>query len=373
MHTVTERIKYAERFVAYSGIIGMAGLIVSLVLFGRYPDALLRGLWFASLFWLGFPLGALTILMIHNLTGGAWGEAIRPALRAMLGTMPLALIFLAILVFDLSAIFPWAGVRANTLPEAVQSKAAYLNVPFFTVRSATYAGIWLLLTYIFTSSSGRSRAASAIGLVLQAFTITFFAVDWMMSLEPEFYSTVYGMIEASAETVGAFSLVLLALAASTRFPHGNGGSGEIVLGEDLANMLFGFVLTWVYLSFVQWLIIWAGDLPDEIGWYLARSHGIWLYVLWLLVLCGFAIPFVGFLSRRLKRSPRGFGLLVSIVLLGHLLDMLWRIGAALMPISPSLLVGGAVAFAATGAIWIALFAHLLNGQALPRSGREAHA
>jgi hypothetical protein len=150
----------------------------------------------------------------------------------------------------------------------------------------------------------------------------------MLSLEPQFYSTIYAFLEASAEVCGAFALALILYVASLGPTVPEGGEADVLVTEDMANMLFGFVMMWTYLAFMQYLIIWAADLPDEIGWYIARGRHGWQVVLWALVLFHAVLPMAGFLSRRLKRSRKGVIALAAMVLFGHFLDRLWRVRPA---------------------------------------------
>jgi hypothetical protein len=179
----------------------------------------------------------------------------------------------------------------------------------------------------------------------------------MLSIEPRFVSTIYAMLEASAETVGAGALALLVLAAHRSIETAPGGDKHTALSEDIANMVFGLLLVWAYLAFMQWVIIWAGDLPDDIGWYLTRARHGWQVVLVLLVGLQLALPFAGFLSRRLKRSHRGLLILASVVLGGHFIDVYWRIRPALggdVAVWPDL-----AASAATATMWLAAFLFLV--------------
>ncbi|MBZ9733471.1 hypothetical protein LB534_02445 [Mesorhizobium sp. CA18] len=347
-------------------VVGIVGLVLCGLDASLDTKAML-GAWLpAALVALSLPLGALTILMVHGLTGGRWGDPVRQPLRIMIAMLPFALILLLPVLMRLDLIFPWAGADSAMRSEQVREKLAYLNVPFFLLRFASCAAIWLVLAWMVldatseeVSSNNLSGKKYALGLILHALAVSIFAIDWMLSLEPEFTSTIYALCEASAEVVGAFAVAVLVLAARRAVEVMPGGEEDVALSEDLANMLLGFVLAWIYLMFMQWVVVWGGDLPDEIRWYVVRSAGGWLYLLWLLIALHVA-AFTGLLSRRLKRSHRGLVWLAAVALAGHFIDVFWRI-------RPPLFAGGVLAlwhdaavWMGLGGLWLALFLFLLR-------------
>jgi len=366
----------AGRLVLSALMVGAAGVLLCVAGFFVDSRAAMAAWLTAALAFAGLPLGALTILMVHGLTGGRWGEAMRPPLRAMAATMPLALLLLLPVLVRLDLVFPWAGDTA-LLPAKVQAKLAYLNAPFFLARFAACAAVWLGLAWLvlgWTAPPGRSSGRGhAVGLILHGIAVSVFSIDWMLSLEPGFVSTVYAMTEASAQTVGAGALALVVLVAGRQVEIRPGSDG-VSPGEDVANMLFGFLLTWAYLAFMQWLVVWAGDLPDEIHWYLLRMRGGWQYLMLAAILTGFAIPFAGFLSRRLKRTHAGLLWLGILVGAGHFLETAWRIRPPLGGVG--LLSGwhDLAAFAGAGGLWTALFLFFLDApeRLALRRGRLAH-
>ncbi|MBZ9797276.1 hypothetical protein [Mesorhizobium sp. ES1-4] len=308
----------------------------------------------------------MTILMVHGLTGGRWGFALRPTLRAMVATLPIALLLFLPVLPRLDLVFSWVGADPATLPEVVRQKLAYLNVPFFVGRFLVCALAWLVLGWLVVGwtapeSDGSSRGTAtgyAIGLIVHGLAVTVLAIDWMLSIEPEFTSTIYAMLEAAAEVVGACALALVALAANRAIETKPGGEEDVALGEDVANMLFGFMLMWTYLSFMQWLVVWAGDLPEEIHWYVLRGQDGWQYLLWLLIALQFVLPFVAFLMRSVKRSHRGLLGLGAVVLAGHFLDVVWRVRPSLSAAGARMSWPDMAAFAGAGAVWCACFLYL---------------
>jgi hypothetical protein len=254
------------------------------------------------------------------------------------------------------------------LPEIVRQKLAYLNVPLFVVRLIACTLIWLALGWFILGWTARDRDRSrrsagrpcAIGLIAHGLAVTVFTIDWMLSIEPGFISSIYAMLEASAEVVGAFALGLTVLAAGRAIEKMPGGEEDVVLGEDIANMLFGFMLIWAYLAFMQWLVIWAGDLPEEIHWYILRTQGGWQYLLWLLIALHFGVPFAGFLNRSVKRSHRGLLGLAALVVAGHLIDVTWRIRPALAAAGARMSWTDLATIAGAGGLWCAWFLWALS-------------
>ncbi|MBZ9762425.1 hypothetical protein LB553_16295 [Mesorhizobium sp. CA8] len=342
---------------------GAVGLVICGLGVSLDAKAMLSAWLPAILFALSLPLGALTILMVHGLTGGRWGDAVRQPLRIMIAMLPFALILLLPVLMRLDLIFPWAGADPAMLPEQVREKLAYLNMSFFLLRFAFCAAVWLILAWTMLTLEDPAKRGSgrkyALGLILHALAVSVFAIDWMLSLEPEFTSTIYALCEASAEVVGAFALAILVLAARRAVEVMPGGEEDVALSEDLANMLLGFVLTWIYLAFMQWLVVWGGDLPDEIHWYVIRGDDGWHYLLYLMVALQMA-AFAGLLSRNLKRSHAGLVWLAGIALAGHFADVFWRIRPPLFSGGVLALWHDAAAWIGVGGLWLALFLFLLR-------------
>jgi hypothetical protein len=274
------------------------------------PDAVLRG-WLAGfVFWIGFPVGALMLLLAHDLTGGRWGEVVREPLRAFVGTLPvMALMVIPILVY-LPVLYPWA--RAEEA--AHLANGFYLNTSFFIARTAVYFAVWMLVAVL---AERRARVAAP-GLILLAVTATFAAFDWMMSIEPDWGSSIYGMLIISG-------MLLVTLAGATLAAAVDDPGRRV----DLGSLLIAAVLLWAYLAFMQFLIIWEEDIPAEIGWYLKRLDGGWG---WLALVIAFAqglLPFLALIWRPVRRSRRLLGLACGVLILGHLLECWWLVLPAL--------------------------------------------
>jgi hypothetical protein len=279
------------------------------------PDmrALLAG--YLALWWFvaGALLGGLANVWLHQLTGGAWGETIRPPLLRAARWLPLVcLLFLPVLA-GMHLLYPWAGAEA--LDPDTPFRRWWLAPGFFAVRSVACLLLWSVLAWIETRARGRSAGRAAACLLLYGLSVSLAAFDWIMSLQPAWYSSVFGWLAATGQMLTGLALAVVLIdrdAARARLP-------------DLGNLLMMYVLTWAYLAYVQFLIIWAADLPREIAWYLRRDTPAWHAVAWALLALHGAGPLVILLSRRAKGAPRLLGLLAAVLLAAHLLDCWWLV------------------------------------------------
>ena len=255
----------------------------------------------------GWPLGSMALLLAHALTGGAWGDALRPALRLGVATLPVLLIMILPLLFVLPALYPWLR------PGPALPNAFYLNPPFFAARWAIYVVAWLAIAALVLRGRWLNRIAPP-ALILLAVTTTFAAIDGTMSLEPRFVSSIYGMLSASGAAVVAMAAaVLLTLAAPTT------AVPEAILSDrvrsDLGKLLLAFAILWTYLDFMQLLIVWQSDLVGQAPWYGKRTGGLWGVVAWLVVIGHSVLPIALLLSGRMRRQRRVL-MLVAVLLLG---------------------------------------------------------
>jgi hypothetical protein len=294
-----------------------AGSLLILALAGAAwrPDlrALLAG--YLALWWFvtGALLGALANVWLHQLTGGAWGDTIRlPLLRAA-RWLPLAcLLFLPVLA-GMHWLYPWAG--GQPLEPDTPFRRWWFTPALFIVRSVAYLALWSGLAWIETRARRASSGRAAVCLLVYGVSVSLAATDWIMSLQPAWYSSVFGWLAAAGQMLTGLALAVLLIdreAARERLP-------------DLGNLLMMYVLTWAYLAYVQFLVIWAADLPREIAWYLRRDTPGWHAVAWGLLALHGAGPVVILLSRRAKRGPRLMGILAAVLLAAHVLDCWWLV------------------------------------------------
>jgi len=359
-----------RRALWLAGAVGTVLLVVDVFLDRR--DVFFSYL-FVWWFLLGISLGSLAILMVHNLSGGAWGERIRPGLNAATRMLPAMLVLSIPLWFGLRDLYPWARAAEVGASELLQDKAWYLDPTFFFVRGATYFAIWLLVAHLQRKwaygrgangdsvEARRLRTVSALGLLMYSLTVTFAAVDWIMSLFPQWYSTTFGLLSGIGQALAAFSFAIVCAAWDRRGADPHTAS----VFHDLGNLLLMFVMTWAYLAFTQYLITWAEDLPNEIVWYLPRVLTTWHWVAIVLIVFHFALPFVVLLSRRAKRAPQALGTLAAILLLAHLVDSLWLVMPALRPAGFAVTFSDLSTVLALGGIWLALFVAFAAGDATP--------
>lgn len=289
----------------------------------------------AYLFWIGITLGSLALLMVQHLTGGRWALVIRRILEASTRTLPLMAVAAVPLLVGMKSLYIWS--RSGETDPVIVAKHFYLNPAFFTLRMVFYFAIWFALAYFLNLWSRqedtgganvplwmRLEGLSGIGLVLYGFTVTFASVDWVMSLEPRWYSTIYGLLFMVSQALSAmaFSITILVWLADRK------PLSQVVRPaqfQDLGSFLLTFVMLWAYLEFSQFLIIWGGNLSDEIPWYLRRMEGVWGHVGILLVILSFFFPFFLLLFRHVKRRTRSLLIVALLVLMMRLVDMYWMV------------------------------------------------
>lgn len=343
------------------------------------PAAVLRAYLVAFLFCLGVAHGCMAILMLFHLTGGAWGVVLRRILEAGMATMPLLALFFVPIAAGASQLYLWAQPDTVAAYPGLQAKQAYLNVPFFLQRAVIYFVSWIGLALALQrwsrqqdkSAEGglaqRMAGASAGGLIVYGVTITFASVDWVMSLQPAFRSTIFGPLFASGELVSGLAFALLVLAWLVRQPPLSEIISEDVLG-DLGNLLFTFVILWAYLEFFQFMLVWMANLPYDVIWYLPRSQHGWQYVAGALFLLHFAVPFFLLLSRAVKRDARTLGGIAGLVLFMHLVFLNYQVLPAFDDVAPIDHWLDVVAPLGVGGLWLAFFLRQL--QRLPLLARN---
>lgn len=303
-------------------------------------DQFFRSYLVGYIFWVGVTLGCLGLLMLQHLTGGAWGLSIRRVLEAGTRVLPLMLLlFLPIAIFGLSHLYEWMHINDVTEPavrKILEKKKPYLNPTFFLIRTALYFAIWMGLMFLLNKwSAEQDRTAerqyskkmqflSGPGIILFVLTVTFASVDWVMSLNPEWFSTIYGLLYVAGWVLSAFSLVIAVMVyLATRKPLE--GIVQAPHFHDLGKLLLAFVMLWAYFSFSQFLIIWSGNIPEETKWYLHRLRGGWGWVGIALVLLNFALPFVLLLSRDLKRNARRLATIAGLIFVMRMVDTFWLV------------------------------------------------
>jgi hypothetical protein len=321
----------------------------------------------AFLFWVSLALGSLGIRLLHNVVGGKWGVIIGRFLESGVRTLPLMGLLVLPVLAGIPALYEWSHHEAVAHDVLLQHKAPYLNVPFFVIRTIGYFAFWILLSVVFQrrTKAGfeRGRIISAPGLILFAFTVTFAAVDWIMSLEPHWFSTIYGAIFLVGQTLQtfAFCVALLALLAN-REPFARVLQASHF--HDLGNLLLAFTALWAYTSFSQFLIIWSGNIPEETVWYIRRSNGGWQVVSVILMAFHFAVPFAVLLSRRVKRQGRALARIAVWIIIMRIVDLVYWVEPAFHDHHLATIWMRLLALTAVGGLWIAFFLWQLQRQPL---------
>lgn len=306
----------AERAAWIIGGIGMIGAAVGWVIApAEFPHA-----WLAALTaWLGWPLGCMGLVLVHALTGGRWGHTLRPQLIAGMITLPLLLAALIPFLTVLTALYPWA--RPETASHL--HNHFYLNLPFFAGRGILYLIVWfglggLILRALWGPNPQRDLARLApAGLILLAITVTYAAIDATMSLDPQFASSVYGLIWIAE--MGLLALAVSMFAATFTLPRNEDAM------DSLGQLLLGLVILWAYLDFMQVLIVWQSDLAAEAPWYVLRTTGGWGLVAGAVAAGHFILPFFALLLPRVRRSRRGIAIVAALLVLSAVIRGWWLV------------------------------------------------
>jgi hypothetical protein len=371
--TLGSRAAGVERI---AGIIGVTGLFFCVVGYFTDPFRFFQSYLFAFLYWAGFAVGGLGILLLNNVVGGKWGVTIRRYLEASARTMPLIAIFFVVILLGLKYIYAWAipaNVAAN---EFLKHKQAYLNIPGFVMRSVMCFAFFLLVIWRLTKWTDEQdvtgnpgireklRKFSAPSLLVFVLVITVAYIDWLLSVDTQFYSTVFAGMVLIGNVQQTFALAILALILTSAEDRFDSRVNAPIL-HDLGKLLFAFTIFWTYLSASQLIIIWPANLPQEITWYLDRTHGFWKALATFVGLTMFAIPFLALLSQARKKDPRRLQRVTIWVLVVNAIYMFWlveptfRSSSASTPLhtSPGFNIywTDVAAFLGIGGIWVYYF------------------
>jgi len=352
-------------------VCGVIGVVLVVVLGMRDTQQLFRSYLFAFVYWISIPLGCTAILMLHHLTGGWWGLPIRRILEAGSRTIRLMAILFIPVLFGMSKLYLWANAAIVQSDPILQDKRWWLNPTGFVIRYFIYFGVWFLLVGFLNKWSreqdqtgnpalaDRMSAISGPGLVFWGFAVSGAAVDWVMSLEPHWYSTIYGLLFIAIEALIALSFTLFVLRMLSDFPPIKDSVAPSRF-NDLGNILLAFVMLWAYLSFDQLIITWAGNLKEEIPWYMQRAFGGWAPVGVALVILHFFVPFLLLLQRGVKRRLRVLSIVAGWMVLLTLVDIYWIVVPSWDKLSPHVHFIDIFAVVGIGGLWVAAFAWQLK-------------
>ncbi len=369
------RLSWIQRIALLVGVMGVAAFVL---LGFATPKTAYPAYLVAFVYWTGISLACLMLVMLHYLVGGNWGYPIKRPLEAgALVIMPMALLFIPV-VLGMKALYPWTDVAH--LDEILLHKKAYLNSGGFIARGAVYFLIWSLLAYLLNQWSSeqdttsdpavshRAQRYAAPGLIATFLAASFAAIDWCMSLEPHWYSSLYSPLLIVGWGLTTFAFMVIIVNLLSRYePMASAATSDRL--HDLGNLMLAFTMIWAYMSFMQYLITWSGNLTEEIPWYLRRTQGGWQFVAVLLIVFQFFLPFIILLFRDVKRGVSSLAVVAGLIMVMRVVDLTWLIvPASNDPASPAfsflpvLLVP--VAIIVVGGVWVGCFLWLLQRRPL---------
>lgn len=364
-----------ERLQRPALIVGAVALVVCVVFAIANPTQFFQSYLYAFLFWAGMSLGSLSLLLIQHLTGGAWGATARRFMEAGAYIIPLVAILFVPVLLGMGYLYPWTQADYVATHPLVQRKSVYLNIPFFVIRQFIYFGIWTALAVALNRLSQRlderddpalrrrMEHISGVGIVAYVLTMTFAAVDWGMSIEPDWYSSMYAviiMISYGLSTLSFLAIVLHLL--RNREPVASVAQASKF--HDIGSLMFAFTVLWTYTSFAQYLIIWSSNTTVLAPWYAKRGAGGWEYFVIALIVFQFFVPFFLLLQRRLKRTSRTLAIIAGFVLFMQLVNMFWIIVPSFHPDGVFIHPLDILALIGVGGIWLAGFIWALGRKRL---------
>ena len=327
LHPALDRIQVPALIAGVAGsVLLLLGLLVS------EREQFFRSYLYAYLFWFGLPMGAGGLLMLQHLTGGAWGLAIRRLLEgATRMILPMAILFIPIAI-GVRHLYVWADPDQSGIE--LHGKEVYLNIGGWLLRAAICFAIWIIGAFLLNFWSAaqdrtghpslirRLQLLSGPGLAVYVLTLTFATVDWVMSIDPHWYSTIFPLIFIAGNALATLAMCILLLAVLSRRPP----LSDLITRDhfhDLGNLLLAFTMLWAYMSFSQFLIMWSGNIAEEVPFYTIRMDGFQKVVGLALVIFHFFVPFILLLSRHTKRAVRKLATVAGLIIVLRLVDIFW--------------------------------------------------
>ncbi len=365
------------RPIAIAAAVGAAGLALTALGGVSDPRQALASYLVAFVYWVGIALGALILLGALHAAKARWPVVLRRFLETIPQTLPLfALLFIPI-ALGMRHLFSWVDPSGATgeLLHAIEHKRPYLNVPFFLGRAAFYFTVWIVVATLLRRWSVRQdsegghqltawqRRLGTGALPLLALTLSFASFDWMMSLDPRFFSTIFGVYWFAGSFLGCFAVLIIAAAATRADPGQFGHRLNADHVHSLGKFLLAFTAFWAYIAFSQFMLIWIANIPEEIPWYVVRTGSPWGRVGIFLAVAHFAIPFALLLSRELKRDPRKLAAVAAWILLVHLVDLHWVIMPRIHEAGPHFSWLDLTAFVGVGGVALAFLVFRMRGAA----------
>jgi hypothetical protein len=368
-----DTISGLQRLGMGAGLVGVVLTIVGFMMtdLARFYQAYLV----AYTFWMGLVVGSMALLMVQHLSGGAWGVVIRRPLEAAVRTMPIMALLYVPIWFGMHDLYHWTHTDAVASDTVLQQKQPYLNETFFLIRQLLYFSIWTAISWALTRwSAEQDRTGdpglvrkfsilSGAGLVIYSLTVTFAMVDWTMSVNPHWYSTMWGPMYMVGQGLSAMSFAIVVLIMLSQVAPLDRVITSAHL-HDLGKLLFAFLMLWAYLTFSQFLIIWSANLAEEIPHYLIRWDNGYQWVSVFMIVAHFALPYVLLLSRDIKRDWKRLRMVATWVLVARIVEYYWHVAPEFHTDGLSV---GLLDFAvpiAIGGIFLALYAGNLKARSL---------
>ncbi len=356
-------------------VLAVAAGAVSVVGAVLAPEHFFRAYLTGFLFWVGVPLGCLALLMLTHMTGGSWALVARRIFEAASRTLPLLAALFVPVILGLGTLYSWSRPDVVAASELLQAKAAYLNTRFFLARAAVFFLVWGMFALLLSQWSLRQdrgdqpalhrrlQGLSGAGLLVYMLTASFASFDWLMSLDPTWISSLYGMhFVVGQGATGLCWLIILARWLARSEPLARVYAGRHF--DDYGKLLLAFILLWAYMTYSQFVIIWSANLPEEIGWYLPRRRGGFYALSFAIFALYFVLPFFLLLSKSVRSNPRRLAWVAVSVFIGRWLDLVWQVGPSLEPDGPVFHWLDPVVLVAIGGIWVAAFAWELKRRSL---------
>ena len=368
-----------------AAMVGGVGLALCAVAGLINPARFFQSYLVGFMFWVGVSTSCLAVIMVSHLVGGLWGFSVRRFAEAGALTAPLMALFFVPLALGMKYIYPWTDPSYLAAHPVAQAKVQYLNVEFFLIRAVIYFAIWTVLALLLNWGSSvqdrvkdpypthRLQTLSGPGMVLYVLSLTFAMIDWGMSLEPEWFSSVYGVMLLVGQVLATLAIFIILANWLSKTEE----LVEVATPQafnDLGHLLLAFTMLWAYMSFSQYLITWSGNLAEEIPWYLRRSVGGWRPVAAILIAFHFFLPFFLLLSQDRKRKAASLMKVCVVILALRFVEQCWVFLPAFQAKYMLEFWSVAPAFVGIGGIWMAVFFNRLAARPLlPRNNPQLEA
>jgi hypothetical protein len=349
--------------------------LLTVGIYNLFPTEFYPSYLVAYVFWISIMLGALFLTLLHHVSNAIWSTVLRRITESLAMTVPVMLVLFIPVWFGIQNLYHWSDAEAVAADHLLQAKSAYLNVPFFIIRSVLYFVVWMVLALIlyrtslkqdqnYTPAQARIfRTVSAPGIILFAITITFAAFDWLMSLDPHWYSTIFGLYIFAGSFLSALAFITL----TGLFLRRKNLLRDVITLEhyhDLAKLMFSFTIFWGYMAFSQYFLIWYANIPEETIFFRHRWEGSWKYISLLLVFGQFLIPFLGLMTRAAKRNTVFLAFISVWILLMHFFDLYWIVMPNFKVYEFYLSAIDLIIFLAIGGIFVSAFLYIYLKKAL---------